>query len=49
MIFLCNSQAYACTLVYTNDDNLTLYSNRQRFSNANGVIFMPGNEYNLLS
>ena len=46
MIFLRNSQAYTWTLIYTNDHNLTLYSNRQRFTNDDCVIFMSGSEHN---
>jgi hypothetical protein len=45
MIFLRNSQAYTWTLIYTNDHNLTLYSNRQRFTNDDCVIFMSGSEH----
>ena len=34
--------------MYTNDHNLTLFSNRERFTNDDDcVIFLSGSEYNL--
>ena len=47
MICLRNSRAYTWTLIYTNDHNLTLslYSDRQRFTNDDCVIFMSGSKH----